>query len=125
MENITYCHECNNCIPDKTSHTGYSCAVWGYLDFASPTVPEGFCHKASPKAVSEHHTSKSMDAGDIDVALHKFVRDGYIECDFSHPRYVEFRDSLVKMNIFYMEYLRLVLRSAVDDYTFIKVLKED
>lgn len=48
QELITHCYECDHCFKSKRSKTGYSCAVWGYDDFASDTVPSGFCHKAKP-----------------------------------------------------------------------------
>lgn len=48
-QNIIYCEECRHCFENCRSRTGYSCAVWGYDDFACDTELSGFCHKAKPK----------------------------------------------------------------------------
>lgn len=48
-ENVIHCHECTHCFESRRSPTGHACEVWGTEDFACPTVPNGFCHKAKPK----------------------------------------------------------------------------
>lgn len=49
QETIIHCVECTHCFKCKRSRTGYACEVWGYDDFASATVLEGFCHKGKRK----------------------------------------------------------------------------
>lgn len=61
QEIITYCFECEHCFKSNRSRTGYSCAVWGYDDFASDTILSGFCHKAKPKCNSMGVTFKLSD----------------------------------------------------------------
>lgn len=51
-----HCKECDHCFKSNRSKTGYKCAVWGYDDFASDTVLEGFCHKAKPKINLPKHS---------------------------------------------------------------------
>lgn len=48
-EDIINCRDCIHCFKSKRSPSGYVCEVWGYDDFASPTILDGFCHKAKKK----------------------------------------------------------------------------
>lgn len=48
-QTIIYCSECTHCFKSRRSPSGYACEVWGYEDFACPTIPNGFCHKAKAK----------------------------------------------------------------------------
>ena len=43
---IIRCKECIHCFKDQRSKTGYSCEMWGYDDFANPTILTGWCYKA-------------------------------------------------------------------------------
>jgi hypothetical protein len=45
-QDIIHCYECKNCLKNRRSKTGYSCAVWGHGDFADDTPVDGYCHKA-------------------------------------------------------------------------------
>lgn len=58
QEIITYCEDCTHCFESRRSPTGYACEVWGYEDFASPTILSGFCHKAKPKTYSQFSPSR-------------------------------------------------------------------
>lgn len=48
-QDVIHCHECDHCFKSKRSPSGYLCEMWGYDDFASPTILDGFCHKAKKK----------------------------------------------------------------------------
>ena len=49
IKDVIHCEECKHCFKCRRSKTGYSCEVLGYDDFASDTIPTGYCHKAKPK----------------------------------------------------------------------------
>ena len=52
-QEIIHCRECDHCYKSKRSPSGYVCEMWGYDDFASPTILDGFCHRAKKKHDSE------------------------------------------------------------------------
>jgi hypothetical protein len=49
QDSIILCSDCTHCFESRRSKTGYICEMWGYDDFASSTVLDGYCHKAKPK----------------------------------------------------------------------------
>lgn len=46
---IIHCEDCTHCFKSRRSHTGYSCEVWGFEDFACDVPLDGYCYKAKPK----------------------------------------------------------------------------
>ena len=67
MERIIHCAECIHCLTDRRSRTGYSCEMWGYLDFASPTELTGWCYKAKPKNEPEKSYLRSGPMTEADM----------------------------------------------------------